>query len=271
MCRTSPRATKHPWRTVGRTVVVALAALLITAPLSAYTVILVDGSQMLAKEKPRVEGDRVIITLQNGTETFLPVDEVDFEATEEFNQMNLGGAVLIEDGQTKALPSEVESEEETTLGDLITSGRAKTRTRAPVKRPDMTDPSGPARSKSGYLDLRSLRRQAYGDLEVMSELRSYFTSQGLEAQVFRGSRGDRALIEVITSSESAVFKTLEVAARALPQMRDRHTERIAALELIMRTTRGSSAGQFVITPDLAAALNDGSTDTAAFFVTYVQF
>lgn len=266
MHETTTLSTKRP----ARALLVALAALLIAAPLFAYTVILTDGTQMIAKEKPRVEGDRVIITLQNGTETFLPVDEVDFEATEEFNEMNLGGAILIENGQAKALPSEMEIEEET-LGDLITSGRAKTRTRAPVKRSDMTDPSGPERSKAGYLDLRSVRRQAYGDLEVMSALRSYFTSQGLEAQVFRGTQSDRALIEVITSSESAVFKTLEVAARALPQMRDRHTERIAALELVLRTTRGSSAGQFVITPDLAAELNDGSTDTAGFFIEYVQF
>lgn len=270
MRRETIRATTRTTMRPARALLVALAALLLAAPLFAYTVILEDGTQLIAKEKPRVEGDRVIITLQNGTETFLPADEVDFEATEEFNKMNLGGAVLIEDGKTKALPSEVETDE-TTLGDLINSGRARTRTRAPVKRPDMSDPSGPAQTKAGYLDLRSLRRQAYGDLEVMSELRSYFTSQGLEAQVFRGSQGNRALVEVITGSESAVFKTLEVAAHALPQMRDRHNDRIAALELIMRTTRGSSAGQFVITPDLAADLNDGSTDVPTFFIEHVQF
>lgn len=253
-----------------RTLSLVVALLLVTAPLLAYTVILKDGSQMQAKEKPRVEGERVIITLPNGTETFLAAEEVDFEATEEYNEMNLGGAVLIEGGKAKGLPTEIEKEE-ATLGDLISSGQAKTRARAPVKRPDMTDPAGPGHSKAGYLDLRSMRRQAFGDLELMSEVRSYFTSQGLEAQVFRGSQPDRALIEVITSSESAVFKSLEVAARALPQVRERHPNRLEALEMILRTERGSSGGQFVMTADLASDINDGSTDIPTFFIENVQF
>lgn len=253
-----------------RTLLIALAMLLVTAPLVAYTVILKDGTQIIAKEKPRIDGERAIITLPSGTETFLAVEEIDMEATEEYNEMNLGGAILIEGGKATALPSEVETEE-TTLGDLITSGRAKTRSRAPVKRPDMTDPSGPARSEAGYLDLSSMRRQAFGDLELMSEVRSYFTSQGLEAQVFRGSQSDRALVELTTGSESAVFKSLEVAARALPQVRERHPNRIAALELVLRTERGSSGGQFVMTADLAAELNDGTTDIPTFFIENVQF
>lgn len=269
MCSTTEPTP--PKSSIPRSLVLVCALFLITAPLLAdYTVVLKDGSTMEAKEEPQVEGDRIIIILPNGTETFLPAGQVDLEATKKYNQMNLGGAVLIEGGETKALPSRVERKE-TTLGDLINSGEARTHSRPPVKRPDMSDPGGPARSKAGYMDLRSLRHQAYGDLELMSDLRSYFTAQGLDAQIFRGSQGDHALVEVITSSESAVFKSLEVAAQALPQVRDRHPNRIAALELVLRTARGSSAGQFVMTPDLAEKLNSGDTDVAAFFIEYVQF
>ena len=69
----------------------------------------------------------------------------------------------------------------------------------------------------------------------------------------------------------AVFKTIEVAAQALPQLVDRHAQRITALELVLLTQAGSAAGQFVLTPEMADQLNSGETEVAAFFVREVQF
>ena len=108
-------------------------------------------------------------------------------------------------------------------------------------------------------------------MEVMSDLRSYFTSQGLETQIFSGSQSTHPLIVVTTNSEAAVFKTIEVAAQSLPQLVDRHAQRITALELLLQTQSGSAAGQFVLTPDMAEKLNSGETEVAAFFIREVQF
>ena len=69
-----------------------LAATLLAAPLFAYTIFLKDGSTIIAKEVHRVEGDRVIITLPNGTETFIALEEVDLERTKAFNANNIDGA-----------------------------------------------------------------------------------------------------------------------------------------------------------------------------------
>jgi hypothetical protein len=250
-----------------------VAALLVAAmasPLFAYTVFLKDGSSIEAKEIHRIEGDRVIITLPNGTETFIDRDEVDLERTREFNKNNIDGALLLEGGETRGLPVQ-QPKENNTLGHLIASGEAKTRTRDPIRRSTSQVQSGPSRSPAGYLDFGGLPRRAYGDAAILSDLRSYFTSQGLETQVFSGTRNAHPLLEVTTNSEEAVFKTLQVVAQALPQLRDRYASRVEAIELLMRTDRGSAAGQFVITPELADKLNSGETEVAALFVREVQF
>ncbi len=255
---------------LARGLVLALVALVVATPLFAYTIFLKDGSRIVAKEVHRIQGDRVIITLPNGTETFIALEEVDLAKTEEFNKTNLDGAILLEGGEAKSLPIET-PEETSTLRDLITSGEAKPRSRAPVRRREVEAPEGPVHTSAGFLDLSSLQRKAYGDMEVMSDLRSYFTSQGLETRIFSGSQATHPLVEVTTNSEAAVFKTIQVAAQALPQLLDRHAQRITALELLMLTQVGSAAGQFVLTPEMAEKLNSGETEVAAFFVREVQF
>lgn len=257
-------------RSILQTLVLAAALILVAGPALAFTVFLKDGASIVAKEEYRIEGDRIIITLPNGTETFLSLDEVDLERTDEFNKTNIGNAVLIEDGKVKALPSE-QPVERNTLRDLIVSGQAQPRIRPEARRENRVETSGPQQTLGGYLDLNSLRRQAYGDLEFMSELRSYFTSQGLEAQIFRGSQGDRPLVQVVTSSESSVFKSLQVAAQAMVQMSDRYGSRVGHVELLLQTPRGTPAGQFVLTPDLAAEINRNAVDVSVFYVENVQF
>jgi len=258
-------------RSLFQRIVWAVAAILLATPLFAYTIWLKDGSNIIAGESYRVEGDRVIITLRNGTETSYPLEKIDIERTKEYNANNVDGALLLKDGELRGVPTQEPTSKTKTLGDLISKDQTRMHVREPVKRPQRVDTTRPPRSEAGYPDLNTLQRKAYGDLEIMGELRSYFTSQGLEAQVFSGSQGTHPLIEVLTSSESAVFKSLEVAAQALPQMQDRHDSRIAALELLLRTPRGNAAGQFVITPELADELNSGRTEASAFFVRYVQF
>ena len=54
-------------------------------------------------------------------------------------------------------------------------------------------------------------------------------------------------------------------------MRDRHAARLAAIELLLQTPRGSSAGQFLLTPELAAQVNSNTVDAASFFVENVRF
>ena len=251
---------------------VALAAVVLATPLSAYTVFLKDGSTIAAKDEPEVDEakGRVIITQLSGVETSLPIEEVDFERTRDFNEKNFDGALVIDGGETKGLAIEA-PEKKPRLGDKIVEGTADIRVRDPHVRPRTRRLDEPRRTAGGLVDFDDIDRRAYGDAGIASELQSYFTAQGLEAHVFSGTRNSHLLVEVVTSSESAVFKSLQVAAQALPQVRDRHASRIAALELLLKTDRGSGAGQFVLTPELAGSLNSGEIDVPTFFLRHVRF
>ncbi len=253
-----------------RVLALALVLVVLASPAIAYTIFLKDGTTLIAKKEYRIQGENVIITLQNGTETFLAIDEIDIEKTREYNKDNFGSAILLEGGEMKALTIRRPIPKQT-LGDLINSGEAKLRGRAGARRQETQEVTGPATTKAGYLDLGSWRLRAYDNLEFMGELRAYFTSQGLEAQVFRGSSDRGPLVQVVTSSESSVFKSLQVAAQAMVQLRERHPGRIEIIELLLQTSRGTSGGQFVITRSLADEINNNATDMAAIFVDNVQF
>jgi len=62
---------------------------------SSYTVVLKDGSTIIAKEKYRIEGSRAIITLLNGTQTFVRADQIDIAKTDAANRGSYGSAVVI--------------------------------------------------------------------------------------------------------------------------------------------------------------------------------
>ena len=62
-----------------------LLVLGLAIPAHAYTIYLKDGSTLIAKEKYRVEEGKAIITLQNGTQTFIDASEIDVARTERTN------------------------------------------------------------------------------------------------------------------------------------------------------------------------------------------
>jgi hypothetical protein len=254
-----------------RVLALALVLVILASPAIAYTIFMKDGSTIIAKREYRIDGENVIITLQNGTETFLAIVEIDVEKTKAFNKDNFGSAVLLEGGEIKALTTHRPIPKQT-LGDLIVSGDAKPRPRQEARRPTAQPAgSGPEMTAAGYVDLSSVRRYPYDNLDLMSELRSHFTSQGLEAQVFRGTTDRGPMVQVTTSSESAVFKSLQVASQAMAQLGQRYPGRLQIIEMVLQTSRGTSGGQFVIDTALAEEINSNATDMAAIFVENVQF
>ena len=115
-------------------------------------------------------------------------------------------------------------------------------------------------------------RVPYARAEVVADLQPFFRSQGLEeVEILNGSQPDRLLIEVTTGSEAAVFQSLNAGANALLRVRERFPPAIVAVEMLMKTPARERAGQFVLTPEAAAALVAKKIDAPAFFVANVQF
>lgn len=253
--------------------VLTLVLSLIAGSAAAYTIYLRDGSRLIAREEYRIEGDKAIIVLQNGTQTFIDASEIDVERTLQANQGKHGTAFVIDDeGRVVEAPI-VQSEEPRSLTDVSRrspSGSA----RPPVTR-SSTQTQGPedvARTLSGSVDLTIFPRIPYRDLEIASDTSRFLRALGVsEFQIYQGTQQDRAFLEITTNSEASVFRGLEASADALLHLRQRFPGKIDVLEVLMTTSNRERAGQFVFDPETALQIAEKRIDTAAFFIANVQF
>jgi hypothetical protein len=271
--RLLPPSSRAAARRARALVPVALLVLLSAAPLAAYTVFLKNGTSLVAKEKYKMQNGKAIIVLQNGTQTSLDAAEIDVARTEEFNKTyGFNATVLEKDPAAAAVDPRIGHERR--LSDLIASRGAAPRDLPEARRrPSPADSAaGPAAGKAGFVDLSQWPQKPFANLEVAADLQQFFHLQGFDAvTVSTGTRADRPLASVLANSEGSVFQALTVGANALLHLRDRFPGKVAALELVMTTPGRERAGQFVLTPELAADLVAKRVDTTAFFVDHVQF
>lgn len=259
-----------------RPAILALLALLVAAPLLAagYTIYLKDGSRIVAKAKHRIENGRAIITLPNGTQTFVPAAQIDGPRTEEANRTGHGGALILPGSTQDVGPAPVQPAKDKTLADLITARGAAPRELPENRREKEQAPASGrlGKTKAGYFDLGTLARKPYSHAEVTSELQQFFRGQGIETvEIYDGTQAGRPLLELTTPSEGSVFQALTTAANALLHVRNLHPNRVEAFELLLTTPARERAGQFVLTPELATDLVSKKVDVTAFFVRNVQF
>ena len=248
-----------------RTLSSALIVLLAAAPIAAYTIYLKDGSRLIAKEKYTLDGERALILLQNGTQTFLAASEIDVPRTEAANRNNYGTAMVLEDGKFTEGTPVPEAQRQESLTEL--AGRSPTQQREQARRPVPTQPTS-----GDYMDLLSSQRQPFGNLDLAAEIQGVFLAQGVAGvQLAQGTAADRVLLEITTDSEASVFRALEVAADALLHVRTRTSAPVAAFEIVLVTSSGTRGGQFLLTPGMASELADGEIELPAFYVQNVQY
>lgn len=249
---------------------------LLAIPSFAYTVILKDGSRIQTKKKYRVSGDKAIVTLVNGSESFLLLSQIDIPATDRANQNDYGGtAVVIDSGKAQSLPPTPPPAAPQTgsLAELIQRRQlegkvpeTKTRPQSPA-----TAPAAPPRPPSFYEVPAAGKtgRRPFPNTGVTDALAAYLRGQGLEEfRLYAGSKSGRVLIEATTASEASAFKALTVAANALLEVKPKE---VAAIELVMATPAGERAGSFLITPEQAGQLTSNKIEVSAFYVRNVQF
>ena len=249
----------------------AVLLALCAGPLAAYTIWLKDGTSIAARGPYEVKKGKAIIILINGEQSSIDASQIDAARTTAANQGKDYNTTEL--GTTRVVPGqEVLPPPDKSLTDLIAKHRPSTRQLPSAKRAGEPVPGQTVRSGAGYLDLASLPRVPYARAEVVADLQPFFRSQGLDdVEILNGSQPDRLLIEVTTGSEAAVFQGLNAGANALLRVRERFPQAIAAVELLMKTPGREKAGQFVLTPETAAALVAKKIEAPAFFVANVQF
>lgn len=273
---------------------VALICLLLAAPLAAYTIYLKDGSRVIAREKYRVENGKAIIVLPSGERTALDANQIDIKRTDEANRSNYGTAIVLEQNAppTPGAPQTAPGQRQPRLSDLITQRKAEPRDLPTARRdsareapapsassagvsmppPGSAPATGARKTPAGFVDFSSLTRKPYTHLEVTSELQQFFRSQGLEeVGIYGGTSSERPLVEITTNSEASVFRALSVASNALLHVRDRFPQWVSGIDLVLTTPERERAGQFALTPEMAADLVSKKMEATAFFVDHVQF
>ena len=249
----------------------AALVLLLAAPAAAYVIILKDGTRLVAKEKPTVEGDRLIFVTKIGVTQSVPAKDYDQKATVEANKLIAGGDALVLNSPDGAGAMTSVDTKRPTLSEYIkrnneTNLLLKDQTQAPgVKtsassRPSAEKPAGERAPAGGETTLDPGTNDAF--------------LRALESSGIRGPRlsgvAHGVRVQAVTDTEQQVFAALGAVARGLKESRAAGKP-LDKAEVWLLTSNGQSAGRFEMGADEADALLNGKIGAAKYFVANVIF
>ena len=249
----------------------ALLALFSAGRATAYTVHLKDGSSIVVKKKYVVQGDKAILVLPSGTESALPLAEIDVAKTDAANQDDLGTAIVIENGKATSLAQSTPPPAgKQTLRDLLqqraaAQGGAREAGAVAI---DATPGRGradrPPTSHAGQAPLR--------DVPLSTEIRTFIFGRGITSlEVQQGATARKPRLVFQTSTETQVFRAIQAGSGALIEAREKYPGQVEGFELICDAPAGGRGGHFNLTPEQAADIISGRITLPAYFVQYVEF
>lgn len=258
------------WRTK---ITAFLLTSLVAGVAAGYTLVLKDGSRMVAREKYEVQGDTALITLLNGTQTRIDLVEIDIERTEVENaQGALGTAIVVtERGAERYRSNSQRPAAARTLSDLIRERQQ--RAAAQDGDADATDAEGLSvrTTAAGFNDLSSLRRTPHPSDAITDRVSSLLTSGGVsQFRIFQGTQPEYVFVEAVASNEDEVFEALGTLAEVAMTL-DREHDDVSGLEVLLTAKNRSRAGQFLFTPENAPLLINERMTTSDFFLEYVEY
>jgi hypothetical protein len=236
---------------VRKSLFLAIAAVLALCPAAfGYVIKLKDGSLIFARAKYTVKGDRAIITLENGTVTAMRLDQIDVEGSEKYNKENFGNVIAIDTPDSRKPTVAPDGPPAPRLQDYIRD-----------KNPRMELPAHGAAQKTGMEGTGPSFGQV--DTNLQGAVSKVFDGAGITQYKLTNFRGKVRLL-VTTNTEEAVFNALNAAARALSDPSTRGTP--TAIQVILTTSSGESAGTLEMDPEQARLLVNGQISAADFFV-----
>ncbi|MCM3875942.1 MAG: hypothetical protein NEA02_05930 [Thermoanaerobaculia bacterium] len=261
--------------TVSRTPLLSAAALALAVfsavPADAtYVIYTRDGARIEAREKPVVQGRRVVYMTPLGTSQTIALDEWDQARSEKANREGLGGAYVLDDPSgtrgTSTLPNP--EAKKPSLSDYI-----KTHGRQPD--PDRPEPRlGELVTERQTRPPRAASRAVEAPPVVLDPVVSDAFMRALDGSNVKGVKlanlPSALRVQAVTDSEQQVFLALMASARGLKESRAAGKP-LEKVEVVLATAGGESAARFDVTPDDADALLNGRISPAKYFVTRVIF
>jgi hypothetical protein len=260
--------------TVSRTLLLSAAAFAL-AVLSAipaeatYVIYTRDGARIEAREKPVVQGRRVVYLTPLGTSQTIALDEWDQARSEKANREGFGGAYVLDDpsgsGNTSTLPNP--EAKKASLSDYI---------KKHGRQPDPNRPEPRVGELVTERETRAPRASKVAEVApvVLDPVVSDAFMRALDGSnvkgVKLGSLPSALRVQAVTDSEQQVFLALMASARGLKEARAAGKP-LEKVEVVLATAGGESAARFDVTPDDADALLNGRISPAKYFVTRVIF
>jgi len=253
-----------------RKVVFALAApLLLPAVLLAadYTIYTKDGQRIPAREKPTVQGNRLLFRTPLGAQQSMALVDYDEERTLKANQEGLGGVYVLGDPASgvKVIPDN--TGKKPSLSDYIRQNKKIMKSGSP-------ETGGAAAEDPGARLSAALKASEPGgggpmDLQMMNAFVQAFEGAGLRG-VRLTSIPQGVRLQVITETEQQIFAAIAAAGRGLKESRALG-KALEKVDMYLATSAGESAGRFEISPEDAESLVTGRTTPPKFFVQHVIF
>ncbi|MCL4809794.1 MAG: hypothetical protein KJ062_18700 [Thermoanaerobaculia bacterium] len=246
-------------------------ALLAALPAPAYLIILKDGSRIESADKPVAQGRNYVFRDKLGAKKMVAISEVDPAKTEAANKENFRDAYILGEPE----PMKRESDNDAKAPSL--SEYIKQTQRSDITAPTPTPHVVPGEARSGSAAQRPLAAAvaaAPSPAPLLDPIVQEAFLRAYQSTAVRGTRITQAdagtiRVQTVTDSEAIVFGALVGTARGLKEARTagRLVEKV---ELYMATSAGENAGRFLITPDDAEALLNGTIPPARFFVANVE-
>jgi hypothetical protein len=257
-----------------RTILLPAAALFVAAlsglPARAtYVIYTKDGHRIEAREKPVIQGRRVLYLTPLGTSQTISVDEWDQERSEKANREGLGGAYVLDDpaGRTSSLPAP--DTKKPSLSEYIRKhGR-------PL---DAERPEPQTGAVASQREARASRAPAGKGVEpppvVLDPVVSDAFMRALDGSNVKGVKlgnlPSALRVQAVTDNEQQVFLALMASARGLKEARAAGKP-LEKVEVVLATASGEAAAHFEVSPDDADALLNGRITPSKYFVTRVIF
>ncbi len=249
------------FRRLALVILFLLPAALLAADYVIYTK---DGQRIPAREKPVVQGNRLVFRTPLGAQQSMATADYDETRTMKANEEGMGGAYVLGEGrETKVIPDT--GGKKPSLSDYIKQNKKIMRSPQSEAPPAETDQAArlAAALKSSEAGGGSV------DLQMMNAFNQAFESAGLRGvRLISIPQGVR--LQVITETEQQVFGAIAAAARGLKESRALGKS-LDKVDMYLATSAGESAGRFEISPEDAEALVTGRTTPSKFFVDSVIF
>ncbi len=246
-------------------VVAALSALPADATYVIYTK---DGSRIEARDRPVVQGRRLVYLTPLGTSQTIAIDEWDQERSEKANREGLGGAYVLDDpgGRTSSLAAP--EAKKPSLSDYIKKNGRKLDADRPEPR------TGIVTERETRAPRAAAGKAAEPPPVVLDPVISDAFMRALDGSNVKGVKlgnlPSALRVQAVTDNEQQVFLALMASARGLKEARAAGKP-LEKVEVILATASGEAAGHFEVSPDDADALLNGRISPSKYFVSRVIF